>query len=111
MDVTDLLARAVAAGASDLHLAAGEPPLLRLDGELQRMALPVLTCTALEQGMAGLLDEGQRRQWLCGDELDLALSLPGAAEQKGLLQVEADRLAATPRGQLFLNDLLQYFLN
>ncbi|MBT1136111.1 YggW family oxidoreductase, partial [Pseudomonas sp. PAH14] len=33
------------------------------------------------------------------------------AEQKGLLRVEPDRLAATPRGQLFLNDLLQYFLN
>ena len=33
-----------------------------------------------------------------------------AAEQKGLLQVEPDRLVATPRGQLFLNDLLQYFL-
>jgi twitching motility protein PilT len=49
MDVTDLLARAVAAGASDLHLAAGEPPMLRLDGELQRMALPVLSCAALEQ--------------------------------------------------------------
>ncbi|CAG8864406.1 Heme chaperone HemW [Pseudomonas fluorescens] len=32
------------------------------------------------------------------------------AEQRGLLQVEADRLVATPRGQLFLNDLLQYFL-
>ena len=32
------------------------------------------------------------------------------AEQKGLLQVEPDRLVATPRGQLFLNDLLQYFL-
>ncbi|WP_311971933.1 radical SAM family heme chaperone HemW [Pseudomonas baltica] len=31
-------------------------------------------------------------------------------EQKGLLQVEPSRLAATPRGQLFLNDLLQYFL-
>ncbi|WP_296266511.1 radical SAM family heme chaperone HemW [Pseudomonas sp. UBA6562] len=32
------------------------------------------------------------------------------AEQKGLLRVEPDRLAATARGQLFLNDLLQYFL-
>ena len=32
------------------------------------------------------------------------------AEQRGLLQVEPDRLVATPRGQLFLNDLLQYFL-
>ncbi|WP_295486228.1 radical SAM family heme chaperone HemW [uncultured Pseudomonas sp.] len=34
-----------------------------------------------------------------------------AAEQKGLLRVEPERLAATPQGQLFLNDLLQYFLN
>lgn len=33
------------------------------------------------------------------------------AEQKGLLKVEPARLAATPRGQLFLNDLLQLFLN
>ncbi|MBJ9977322.1 radical SAM family heme chaperone HemW [Pseudomonas sp. S75] len=33
------------------------------------------------------------------------------AEQRGLLQVEPKRLAATPQGQLFLNDLLQYFLN
>ncbi|BCQ65531.1 YggW family oxidoreductase [Pseudomonas sp. Boi14] len=32
------------------------------------------------------------------------------AEQSGLLQVEPSRLAATARGQLFLNDLLQYFL-
>jgi twitching motility protein PilT len=50
--------------------------MLRLDGELQRMA-PVLSCAALEQGMAGLLDDGQRRQWVSGDELDLALSVPG----------------------------------
>ena len=40
MDVTDLLARAVAVQASDLHLAAGQTPMLRLDGELQRMAMP-----------------------------------------------------------------------
>ncbi|MCK9798568.1 radical SAM family heme chaperone HemW [Pseudomonas sp. MAFF 302030] len=32
------------------------------------------------------------------------------AEQSGLLQVEPSRLAATARGQLFLNDLLQHFL-
>jgi oxygen-independent coproporphyrinogen-3 oxidase len=32
------------------------------------------------------------------------------AEQSGLLQVEPSRLAATMRGQLFLNDLLQNFL-
>ncbi|MBC2654306.1 radical SAM family heme chaperone HemW [Pseudomonas sp. MSSRFD41] len=44
--------------------------------------------------------------------LDLASLAEGRrqAEQSGLLQVEPSRLAATPRGQLFLNDLLQFFL-
>jgi len=76
MDVTDLLARAVDAGASDLHLAAGQIPMLRLEGDLQRMNLPALVPADLAEGMAPLLAEHQRRQWAQGDELDLALELP-----------------------------------
>jgi len=76
MDVTDLLARAVIAGASDLHLAAGQIPMLRLEGDLQRMNLPALVPADLAEGMAPLLAEHQRRQWAQGDELDLALELP-----------------------------------
>ena len=75
MDVTDLLARAVEAGASDLHLAAGEIPMLRLDGELQRLGLPRLQPASLSAGLAPLLDEGQRQRWEQGDEQDLALQL------------------------------------
>ena len=77
MDVTDLLARAVDAGASDLHLAAGQIPMLRIEGDLQRMNLPALMPADLAEGMAPLLAEHQRRQWAQGDELDLALELPG----------------------------------
>ena len=73
MDVTDLLARAVAVQASDLHLAAGQTPMLRLDGELQRMAMPPLAAGALVEGMATLLDDTQREQWAQGAELDLAV--------------------------------------
>ncbi|MFJ4441342.1 type IV pilus twitching motility protein PilT [Pseudomonas sp. NPDC089422] len=75
MDVTDLLARAADAGASDLHLAAGEIPMLRVDGELRRMALPSVTPAALSDALTPLLDENQCRQWLQGDELDLAVEL------------------------------------
>ncbi|MCC9005814.1 type IV pilus twitching motility protein PilT [Pseudomonas putida] len=77
MDVTDLLVRAVDAGASDLHLAAGQIPMLRIEGDLQRMNLPALVPADLAEGMAPLLAEHQRRQWAQGDELDLALELPG----------------------------------
>ncbi len=45
-----------------------------------------------------------------GLPLDSLSKARAEAEQSGLLQVEPSRLAATPRGQLFLNDLLQSFL-
>ncbi|WP_412548578.1 radical SAM family heme chaperone HemW [Pseudomonas sp. MWU13-2105] len=45
-----------------------------------------------------------------GLSLDSLNEARAEAEQSGLLQVEPSRLAATDRGQLFLNDLLQYFL-
>ncbi|MQG92395.1 type IV pilus twitching motility protein PilT [Pseudomonas sp. MN1F] len=97
MDVTDLLARAVEAGASDLHLAAGEIPMLRVDGELRRMALPSVTSAALNAALTPLLDEGQCRQWLQGDELDLALELPSLGRFRLNLFRQLNGLAATFR--------------
>lgn len=61
---------------------------LRLTAGVEAQLYPQRTGLTLES-----LDEGRRQ-----------------AEQKGLLQVEPSRLVATPQGQLFLNDLLQYFL-
>jgi len=45
-----------------------------------------------------------------GLSLDSLASARQQAEQRGLLHADPARLAATPQGQLFLNDLLQYFL-
>ena len=42
MDITQLLALSIKEGASDLHLSAWLPPILRIDGDLVRMDLPVL---------------------------------------------------------------------
>ncbi len=97
MDATDLLARAVEAGASDLHLAAGEIPMLRVDGELRRMALPSLTSAAMNDALSALLDEGQCRQWLQGDELDLALELASLGRFRLSLFRQINGLAAAFR--------------
>ena len=97
MDVTALLGQAVAAGASDLHLAVGEPPLLRLDGVLQRLDLAPLTAQGLEQGMAKLLNDGQCQQWRSADELDLALSLPGLGRFRLNLFRQRNGLGASVR--------------
>ena len=42
MDITELLAFSVKNKASDLHLSAGLPPLIRVDGEMRKLNVPAL---------------------------------------------------------------------
>ena len=97
MDVTAHLAEAARAGASDLHLAAGQPPLLRIDGELRRLDLPALGSNDLYQSIDPWLGETQRRQWREGDELDLALDLPDGRRARLNLFRQAHGPAASLR--------------
>lgn len=52
MHIDSLLALAAERGASDLHLSAGVPPLLRIDGELTRLDRPALAPEALRAALA-----------------------------------------------------------
>ena len=48
MDIDEFVALSVKHNASDLHLCAGHPPMLRIDGELQPLAAaPTLTIECL----------------------------------------------------------------
>ena len=42
MDITELLAFGVEQGASDCHLSAGEPPMIRINGDLKKLDLPAI---------------------------------------------------------------------
>jgi twitching motility protein PilT len=48
--------------ASDVHLESGLPPILRRDGELERLAGEILTAGDLDEVAAGLLSEGDRER-------------------------------------------------
>jgi len=65
----------------------------------------LMNALRLTQGVDAALFE-QRT----GLNVDLLASARQQAEQRGLLVADPTRLVATPHGQLFLNDLLQYFL-
>jgi twitching motility protein PilT len=53
MDISNLLEIALEAGASDLHLSTDLPPILRIDGEVQKTTLP-----PLDQSLSRLVGKG-----------------------------------------------------
>lgn len=73
----DLLVTMMEHRASDLHLSAGSPPLMRVDGELQPLPFSVLTPPAIQSILYAILTDVQittfERNW----ELDFSYSLPG----------------------------------
>jgi len=61
-------------GASDLHLATGSPPILRLHGELKRTNAPPIPAEALRSMLHGIMNEDQRREF--EEELEVDFSFP-----------------------------------
>ena len=63
MNISELLAFSVQNKASDLHLSAGLPPLLRVDGEIARVSLPVLSHKEVQAMLYDLMNEAQRQYY------------------------------------------------
>ncbi len=79
MDLLRLLTSAVASGASDIHFKLGQPPVLRLDGDLQPIAgTPPLTESDLESILDTVTEISPRRRDTFDDsgDLDIAYSTP-----------------------------------
>jgi twitching motility protein PilT len=93
--LTALLERALALGASDVHLLTGEPPSLRVNGRL--LALTNEPLFDAETALAGCLTPTARRRLAEGRSADLALSLPGGARFRLNVYRAAGGLAAAAR--------------
>jgi twitching motility protein PilT len=76
-DIDDLLRAAAERKASDLHLRAGGPPYLRIDGELYPVESAVLTPADTERLAFSLMTEQQAREFNHVNEADFAYTLPG----------------------------------
>lgn len=78
MELNDILASALKAGASDIHLKAGLPPMFRVDGSLvpfreaKRLAPEEIVRMAF-----GVMNDYQREKFRQNYELDLAYGVPG----------------------------------
>ncbi len=79
MDITELLAFTVQHGASDLHLSAGLPPMIRVDGDIRRINLPALDQKTAQELIYDIMGDKQRKDFEEFLETDFSFELPGVA--------------------------------
>lgn len=79
MDITQLLAFGVKNNASDLHLSAGLPPMIRVDGEMRRINLPVLEHKQVHGMVYDIMNDNQRKAYEEFWECDFSFEIPGVA--------------------------------
>ncbi|KUE78736.1 type IVa pilus ATPase TapT [Aeromonas schubertii] len=79
MDITELLAFSVKHKASDLHLSAGVPPMIRVDGEMRKINLPVLEHREVHALIYDIMNDQQRKELEENYEVDFSFEIPGLA--------------------------------
>ncbi|MFN2348255.1 MAG: type IV pilus twitching motility protein PilT [Thioalkalivibrio sp.] len=79
MDITQLLAFAVKNGASDLHLSAGLPPMIRVDGDVRRINVPALEHKSVHGMVYDIMNDKQRKDFEEFLETDFSFEIPGLA--------------------------------
>jgi len=75
----ELLRQVVAVDASDLHIKANNPPLMRVRGDLSRLDMPKLTVDETQAMLGSILNEERKKLLQEFKELDLSYAIPGLA--------------------------------
>lgn len=77
MDIAQLLAFCVKNKASDLHLSAELPPMLRVHGDVRRLNLPPLSHKEVHSMIYDIMNDGQRKRYEEDLEIDFSFELEG----------------------------------
>jgi twitching motility protein PilT len=89
VNLTSLLLFAQDQGASDLHVSAGMPPLLRIRGEMVRLDMPALTPDDAHAALYEILNDKQRKVFEENHDLDFAFEIPGMARFRGNVMMQS----------------------
>ena len=79
MDITELLAFGVKNGASDLHLSAGLPPMIRVDGDVRRINVPPMEHKDVHRLVYDIMNDKQRKDYEEFLETDFSFEIKGLA--------------------------------
>ena len=75
MDINELLAFSVQNRASDLHLSAGEAPIIRVDGDIKRINLPPLSHQDVHAMIYNLMNNKQKKEYDTSLEVDFSIDI------------------------------------
>ena len=79
MDIAQLLAFSVKNGASDLHLSAGLPPMIRVDGDVRRINVDPMDHEVVHGMVYDIMNDKQRKAYEEYFETDFSFEIPGLA--------------------------------
>jgi twitching motility protein PilT len=79
MDITQLLAFSVKNKASDLHLSAGLPPMIRVNGDVRRINVEALDHKAVHDMVYDIMNDSQRKVYEDRLECDFSFEIQGLA--------------------------------
>ncbi len=75
MDISELLAFSVKNGASDLHISAGEPPMIRINGDMTKIKVPAMDNQQVQKMVYDIMNDKQRKTFEEHLELDFSFAL------------------------------------
>ena len=79
MEISELLAFSVKNKASDLHISAGMPPLIRVDGDIRRINVPEMDHEQVHDMLYDIMNDKQRKSYEESFECDFSFEIPGLA--------------------------------
>ena len=79
MNITELLGFSVKQGASDLHITAGMPPLIRVDGDIRRINVPEMDQKEVHSLIYEIMNDKQRKDYEEFLETDFSFEIPNLA--------------------------------
>ena len=98
VDFADMVLATLERGASDLHLTAGVPPTVRVNGHLHALDdFPVLDVQDTREIVYSILNEAQRQQFETRRQVDFGYSVPRAARFRVNAYIQRGAVAAALR--------------
>jgi twitching motility protein PilT len=79
VDISDLLAFSVKNKASDLHLSAGLPPMIRVHGDVRKINVPSMDHSQVHDMVYDIMNDGQRKIYEETLECDFSFEIPNLA--------------------------------